>query len=110
VDESGVRVSAGDLLRLTGLTYRQVVHWSEPLGILHPDNPKPGSGNPRTWPRADVPMARLIGELTRQGIDLHVAARVARTEPDPDGFIRVELGEHVVLTVAPSARGEAPDQ
>lgn len=109
VDESGVRVSAGDMLRLCGLTYRQVDHWSTRLGILHPDQSEPGSGNVRSWPAEEIPLARCIAELTRQGIDLHVAVRIARTDPDPDGYTRVALGEHVVLTVAPSARGEAPD-
>jgi DNA-binding transcriptional MerR regulator len=103
------RVNAREMLRLTGLTYRQIGHWSTGrVGILRPDEVDPGSGHPRTWPAEDVEVARCIAELMRQGLDLHVAARIARSPRDADGVVRVSLGPHVEVVVGRGAWRDLP--
>lgn len=94
-------VSAQQMLELTGATYRQLDHWSRGGRILRPSEHNPGSGHPRTWPVEDVEVARCITRLTRLGLALEVAARVARSARGVDGLVRVSIGSGVVVEVEP---------
>ena len=69
--------TVADVLRLTGVTYRQLDHWTR-RGYLKPQHDKGGSGVPRDWPGKEIRVAATIGRLTRAGVDVSVAARIAR--------------------------------
>ena len=91
------------MLALSGATYRQLDHWSRGGRILRPfQHATGGAGHPRRWSHQDAQVARCITGLTRLGIDLEVAARIAR-ERDEDGYARVQLSPHVEIIVQPEA-------
>jgi len=60
-----------------GITYRQLDYWAR-VGLLRPENNARGSGRPRNWPETELAVAVIIGELRALGVELHVAARLAR--------------------------------
>lgn len=99
-------VTAKQMLELTGVTYRQLDHWSRPGRpggrILRPIQHATGAGHPRRWTAHDASVARCIAGLTALGIDLEVAARIAR-ERDADGYARVNLSPQVQIVVQPEA-------
>lgn len=105
VEKSGI--SAARMLALTGLTYRQLNYWSNDGAVLRPLRPAGGVGRPARWDPDDVSVARCITGLTRLGIELQVAARIARSR-DEDGSARVRLSPHVEIIVQPGAWEEPP--
>lgn len=100
-------VSAEEMLALTGATYRQIDHWTRG-DILRPTRRSEGSGHPRRWSAEDVGVARCITALTRLGIDLQVAARIARQRPSTGRPTRVRLSPYVEIVVQPGAWGDTP--
>lgn len=95
-------VSAARMLELSGATYRQLDHWSRGGRILRPYQHATGAGHPRRWSEEEAGVARCIAGLVGLGIELEVAARIAR-ERDPDGWARVQLSPHVEIIVQPEA-------
>lgn len=95
-------VSAAEMLNLTGVTYRQLYHWTTRGGILRPLQGGGGAGHPSRWAPEDVARVRCINALTKLGIDLQVAARIAR-DRDSDGWARVQLSPDVEIVVRPEA-------
>ena len=101
--ENGAGISAKQMLELSGASYRQLDHWSRHgAGILRPYKHATGAGHPRRWSPEEAAVARCITGLTRLGIELEVAARIAR-ERDADGYARVQLSPHVEIIVQPEA-------
>jgi hypothetical protein len=69
--------SSVDLMRLAGLTYRQVDHWCS-QGYLRPPEPSPGSGAQRLFPPDEIRVAAIMGALVGSGVSVPSAARAAR--------------------------------
>lgn len=62
----------------TGLvTYRQLDLWVR-RGYLKPANTTPGSGFRRDWSDGELLVAARMGRLVRAGLEVDVAANVAR--------------------------------
>lgn len=85
------------VLAATGATYRQLDHWVR-RGWLHPTDPAPGNGYRRDWPHLEMQVAALMRRLTAAGININVAARLARALAG-NGAWTVELGPGLLLTV-----------
>jgi len=84
-----------------GISYRQLDYWTR-IGLLRPIDPTPGSGVARTWPDAEVVVAHMIRRLLDAGLELRVAARVAREQvTHPDG--RSTLRGGLVIDLAATA-------
>lgn len=70
-----------EALEATGLTYRQLDYWTR-TGRIHAAAAVKGrrvqSGTARVWPDSEIRIAALIARLTALGLNLDVAARVAR--------------------------------
>lgn len=90
------------MLELTGVTYRQLDHWSRDGRILQPYEHNPGTGHPREWPEEDVEVARCVTRLTKLGFGLEVSALLARARGS-DGWARVQLTPEVNVVVGPEA-------
>lgn len=84
-----------DVVRRTGVTYRQLDAWTT-AGLILPDGGEcnPGSGYRRQWTEDEI---RIIGRMVRlvhAGMSVSQAARIARAqgevEPQPGIFVRVE--------------------
>lgn len=60
------------------VTYRQLDHWCR-RGYLHPKDPLPGSGNQRDWTADELRVAERMARLRRAGLDLEIAADLARS-------------------------------
>jgi DNA-binding transcriptional MerR regulator len=86
------------------LSYRQMDHWTR-LGLLHPQNPAPGSGHRRIWPEDELRVARVIAALRVAGVELPTAHRIARQLEQGGG--RTELAPGLVLSLADGERGAA---
>lgn len=72
------------------VTYRRLDYWTR-KGYLRAENPTPGSGYRRTWPRSEHRVARAMARLTAAGLTLDAAHRVAR------GETQLAPGVHVLL-------------
>lgn len=70
--------SSVDLMRLTGITYRQVDYWTR-LGWLRPPEPTPGQGAQRYFPPAEIRVAAIMSALVRAGVEPGAAGMAART-------------------------------
>lgn len=79
--------------RELGITYRQLDWWVR-LGLLRPLHTG-GSGNKREWTRAELEIARLMGQLVRAGMRPAAAERLARSR-------RCELAPGTWLTLGPA--------
>jgi hypothetical protein len=96
--ESGAGVSSTGLVRLSGLTYRQVDYWAR-VGVLLPDGePTPGSGVQRVYTAAGVARARALGRLVGLGMPVGLAAHLVdhRTD-DADGGWVARLGDGLLV-------------
>jgi DNA-binding transcriptional MerR regulator len=89
------------------LSYRQLDYWSR-SGYLRPVQAKPGSGTDRAWPEAEIRVANMMARLLTAGLELAVAARVARvaSEADESGAGIVRLRGGVLLALDPQAEPE----
>lgn len=65
-----------DLARETGLTYRQVDHWTT-HGVLRPAKASPGSGHRRAFDPDEARVARALRGLRELGAGLEVLAEAA---------------------------------
>ena len=77
-----------------GVTYRQLDYWTR-LGLIKPDNgATPGTGRPRQWSPSEMQIARQIGLLRLEGMELESAARRARAmcEMVPAGYVPCGTG------------------
>lgn len=84
-----------DMQALAAITYRQLDHWVR-RGWLRPDVDNVGSGRRRTFPPAELVVARTMGALTAAGIAPRSAERIARGEQLAPGVrVVVELPELV---------------
>jgi DNA-binding transcriptional MerR regulator len=92
-----VTITAHDLTIRADITYRQLDFWTRG-GFITAEQRRPGSGHPREYDEDQVPLARLMGQLTAQGLVVRQAylAALALLE---DGH--AELGPFTV-TIAPS--------
>lgn len=64
------------------VTYRQLDHWAR-RGFLHPEMDGDGSGYPRTWSADELRVAERMARLRRAGLDLEIAADLARSSEWP---------------------------
>lgn len=92
-------VTIEDMLA-TGATYRQLDYWARG-GYLKPQQVKRGSGRSRTWNSRERDVSALIVRLLAVGVELAVAARVAR-EAVESGTGRIDLGGGVVISLEPA--------
>lgn len=83
-----------------GITYRQLDYWTH-LGHLRPANGQHvGKGQRRTWTEHEIGIAVCMGELRSAGLDLSVAASVARQFAE--GITVASLGDGYVICRAVS--------
>jgi DNA-binding transcriptional MerR regulator len=94
--------SVNDLLRMTGLTYRQLDYWVA-KGYLKPDKAHPGSGIGRRWTDHEIAVAATMGALVNAGLAVDKAATIAReTFVEPVGRATLAAGVEVVLSDLPT--------
>lgn len=79
--EAHGRVLSTQLFVGAGITYRQLDYWCR-AGILEFDGGSQ-TGDPRTFPRVEIDVARIIGQLSAHGISVTSAlcmeaAKIAR--------------------------------
>lgn len=91
---------SADIAWEAGITYRMLDHWVR-RGYLRPGHVqrkkgKAGSGSPRIWPQAEREAARVMGRLTRAGLKVEAAHRVARS-----GQSRYEAAPGIWIEVGP---------
>jgi uncharacterized protein (DUF433 family) len=70
--------TADRVLRLTGLTKRQLQYWEE-TGLIRPSYSRPdarGRGRPRLYDFRDLVELRTVAELRRHGISLQLVRKV----------------------------------
>lgn len=91
VQPSGVTLP--DLADL-GLTYRQLDHWTT-QGYLTPAEPNPGTGRRRTWTVDQLEIAGRMARLSRLGLTLAIAHRVATGNSD--------VGDGITIMIQPRA-------
>jgi len=65
-------ITVADMQRETGLTYRQLDHWTR-RGWLTPDNAHAGTGTSRLWNRSDLLVGRLMAHLGAAGFAPDIA-------------------------------------
>jgi hypothetical protein len=61
-----------------GLSYRQLYYWTSIGHLQVLGDVNPGSGRSRRWPIGEVRVASVMWRLINAGLDLNMAARVAR--------------------------------
>jgi DNA-binding transcriptional MerR regulator len=89
-------VGWADLVKASGLTYRQIDHWTR-KGWLRPLNPDEGSGSRRRYPAAELVVAQRMAILVAEGLTPDAAHTVARAGGT------ATLGGRVTVTIgAPS--------
>lgn len=78
-----------------GCSYRQWDYWTR-LGLIKTEDgdTTPGSGKRRYWPKEEIDVAARMVRLIKAGLDVRVAAQVARQPDEP-----YELAEGVVITI-----------
>ena len=68
-----------DVLRITGVSYRQLDHWTR-RGIVVPSvRPASGSGSRRLYSFRDLVAIRMLKRLTDAGVSLHNLGRAVQT-------------------------------
>jgi MerR HTH family regulatory protein len=77
-DEAPERLTSGELIERTGITMRQITHWTE-SGLLFPEH-EGGSGNGRSWPPEEVTVARRMVRLAAARLPLDWSAAFARND------------------------------
>ncbi len=60
-----------------GITYRQLDYWTR-VGYIAAENPDCGPGHARRWSDAELTIALRMGRLSKIGVTLALAARIAR--------------------------------
>lgn len=89
-----------DVLRITGVSYRQLDHWTR-RGIVVPSvRPASGSGSRRLYSFRDLVAIRMLKRLTDAGVSLHNLGRAVQTlrrlgEDDLASSVLVTDGETV---------------
>lgn len=99
-------VRTPDLLRESGLSPRQLTHWTD-NGVLRPHREGKGQGFPRTWPPIEVEAARILARLLDAGLTMPAVVSAlksfrevaAHDETDPYTGFDVFLGAGLWLTV-----------
>jgi hypothetical protein len=79
-----------------GVTYRQLDHWTT-QGYLIAKEPSPGSGRRRTWTADQLEIAERMGRLSRIGLTLALAHRIATGNSD--------VGDGITITIQPRSDG-----
>jgi len=70
-------VAAMDIVEHTGITYRQLDHWTS-SGYLNADNNRPGNGHHRRYPDTEHRIADLMARLVTIGMAPAQAAVIGR--------------------------------
>lgn len=73
---AGGAVNHADMVRRSGASYRQILHWTG-QGYLHAHDGG-GSGFPYDWAETEVPVAAAMKRMTDAGVLPAAAARAAR--------------------------------
>jgi len=100
-------LSTGEMVRLSGVTFRRVDRWRE-AGVLEPEVPARGSGSRVFYPAAELRVLRVVAQLAATGLEawpmLAEVAALVRSEP---GFfwLRIPAGGHPTVEGAPAADG-----
>jgi hypothetical protein len=81
-------------LKELGVTYRQLDHWTT-QGYLTAEEPSPGSGRRRAWAAEQLEIAARMARLSRLGLNLALAHRIATGTND--------VGDGITITIQPRA-------
>jgi hypothetical protein len=93
--EPVVGLRTPEALAFTGLTYRQLDHWTR-TGLIHAAAEPGGSGKPRQWPFDEMDVARLAAHLIAAGFNTSAAIYIAR---QGIGGASIELAPGIVLKI-----------
>lgn len=74
------QVSTAMLMKVTGISLRQVNHWVEKGYLKEGNADKVGVGIPRWFTIAEMGVARRMGALVRAGVHVQTAALCARND------------------------------
>lgn len=90
-----VDITTADLCNDAGITYRQLDFWIRSR-YVRPVLEAPGSGTARTFTDAEADVVKRMGLLTRLGLHVSCAHRIARSWAEHPTW-PVHLGEGVTL-------------
>lgn len=76
VSDETAGLSTAEFAERAGISVRQAFYWAE-RDWLHPEG-NGGTGNPWSWPEAEIEIARRMGRLTAAGLPLEWCAQFAR--------------------------------
>src|SRR5262245_5041058 len=68
-----------DVLRITGVTYRQLDHWARREIVAPSVRSASGSGSRRLYSFRDIVAIRMLKRLTDAGVSLHNLGRAVET-------------------------------
>lgn len=95
-------------MELTGISSRQLDHWTR-RGWLRCEEPRPGGrGYPRAWSPCEREVARYMVQLVAAGVTPEAAHHAARNNGRlPGGRFRVERIDGLSLVAEEAARESA---
>jgi DNA-binding transcriptional MerR regulator len=91
-------VITSEVVKLTGLTFRQMNTWTK-ADYIRPVGG--GKGNEREWPTSEVNIIKVTLQLMNAGFTLSAAAPYARTLIET-GEHFIELGSKCLLMIEPN--------
>lgn len=77
-----MRVEAGDVHVLAGVTRAQLLHWRR-IGLVWPSTPADGRGRPALFDEEDIEWIRSVRELVDLGVEPGRIVGYARTDGIP---------------------------
>jgi len=72
-----VELNSPDVVRLSGITYRQLDYWIH-LGLITPMKASSGIGDPRRYSFEDLLRVRVIGQLRSKGLSLQMIRKAVK--------------------------------
>lgn len=85
------RFTTEQVAAAVGIPYRRVDYWLRQRLALHHD-PKPGSGQPRSFTLDEARAVAVVAELTRAGVRLQTAAHIAVSGPEfESGHVQIQV-------------------
>lgn len=91
-------MKAHEVIAATGVTYKQLHHWTD-RGWLQPrTHTRPGSGHCHNYPPHEVNVAHAMKRLTDAGLRVDIAANIARAAEFHHSYW---LGDGIALLIDP---------
>lgn len=100
VDTEEITYSTAEAVDLSGVTNRQLLHWTATGLIRTVSGESTGTGTPHRFSVAEVVIAGRTGDLLRAGMELRPAVELARrwqSDPGPERDALIAVNEQFVL-------------